>query len=185
MLDSAIIYDRDFSYDYFGFKTLERSYLLRLHGKVVERPQHMLMRVAVGIHKNDLEAAIGHLQQPQRRLVHPRHAHALQRRHAQAADEQLLPAATEGRQHQRHLRHAEAVRPDQPERRWASASAYTTCAPRAATSKAPTAPATASCPCCACSTTPPVTWTRAAESAKAASPCTWSPGTPTCSTSWS
>ncbi len=58
MLDSAIIYDRDYSYDYFGFKTLERSYLLRLDGKVVERPQHMLMRVAVGIHKEDLEAAI-------------------------------------------------------------------------------------------------------------------------------
>jgi ribonucleoside-diphosphate reductase alpha chain len=57
-LDSAIIYDRDFSYDFFGFKTLERSYLLRLHGQVVERPQHMLMRVAVGIHKNDLEAAM-------------------------------------------------------------------------------------------------------------------------------
>ncbi len=58
LLDSAIIYDRDFSYDYFGFKTLERSYLLRLHGQVVERPQHMLMRVAVGIHKNDLDSAI-------------------------------------------------------------------------------------------------------------------------------
>ena len=58
VLDSAIIYDRDFSYDYFGFKTLERSYLLRLHGQVVERPQHMLMRVAVGIHKADLDSAI-------------------------------------------------------------------------------------------------------------------------------
>jgi ribonucleoside-diphosphate reductase alpha chain len=58
VLDSAIIYDRDFSYDFFGFKTLERSYLLRMHGKVMERPQHMLMRVAVGIHKNDLEHAI-------------------------------------------------------------------------------------------------------------------------------
>lgn len=58
VLDSAIIYDRDFSYDFFGFKTLERSYLLRLHGKVAERPQHMLMRVAVGIHKTDLESAI-------------------------------------------------------------------------------------------------------------------------------
>ncbi|MBK8340783.1 MAG: ribonucleoside-diphosphate reductase subunit alpha, partial [Flavobacteriales bacterium] len=58
LLDSAIIYDRDFQYDFFGFKTLERSYLLRLHGQVVERPQHMLMRVAVGIHKNDLDAAI-------------------------------------------------------------------------------------------------------------------------------
>ncbi len=58
VLDSAIIYDRDFNYDYFGFKTLERSYLLRLHGQVVERPQHMLMRVAIGIHKNDLDSAI-------------------------------------------------------------------------------------------------------------------------------
>lgn len=57
-LDSAIIYDRDFDYDYFGFKTLERSYLLKLKGKVVERPQHMLMRVAVGIHKADIAAAI-------------------------------------------------------------------------------------------------------------------------------
>lgn len=57
-LDAAIIYDRDFSYDYFGFKTLERSYLLRMHGKVVERPQHMLMRVSLGIHKEDIKAAI-------------------------------------------------------------------------------------------------------------------------------
>lgn len=57
-LDEAIDYKRDFSYDYFGYKTLERSYLIRLDGKVVERPQHMLMRVAVGIHKEDLDAAI-------------------------------------------------------------------------------------------------------------------------------
>ena len=57
-LDSAIIYDRDYNYDFFGFKTLERSYLLRLEGKVVERPQHMLMRVAVGIHKEDIDSAI-------------------------------------------------------------------------------------------------------------------------------
>ncbi|MCR5888192.1 ribonucleoside-diphosphate reductase subunit alpha [Hymenobacter sp. J193] len=57
-LDSAIIYDRDYSYDYFGFKTLERSYLLRLDGKVVERPQHMLMRVAIGIHREDIDSAI-------------------------------------------------------------------------------------------------------------------------------
>ncbi len=57
-LDSTIIYDRDFGYDYFGFKTLERSYLLKLHGKVAERPQHMIMRVAVGIHKDDIAAAI-------------------------------------------------------------------------------------------------------------------------------
>ncbi len=58
VLDSTIIYDRDFGYDYFGFKTLERSYLLKLNGKVAERPQHMLMRVAIGIHKNDIESAI-------------------------------------------------------------------------------------------------------------------------------
>lgn len=57
-LDSHIIYNRDFNYDYFGFKTLERSYLLKINGKIVERPQHMLMRVAVGIHLNDLDAAI-------------------------------------------------------------------------------------------------------------------------------
>ncbi|HAR19763.1 MAG TPA: ribonucleoside-diphosphate reductase subunit alpha, partial [Cytophagales bacterium] len=58
LLDSSIIYDRDFGYDYFGFKTLEKSYLLKLDGKVVERPQHMLMRVAVGIHMNDVDAVI-------------------------------------------------------------------------------------------------------------------------------
>ena len=58
LLDSTIIYSRDYSYDYFGFKTLERSYLIKLDGKIVERPQHMLMRVAVGIHKEDIESAI-------------------------------------------------------------------------------------------------------------------------------
>ncbi len=58
LLDSTIIYDRDFAFDYFGFKTLEKSYLLRINGKVAERPQHMYMRVAVGIHKNDLDSVI-------------------------------------------------------------------------------------------------------------------------------
>ncbi|PTM11831.1 MAG: ribonucleoside-diphosphate reductase subunit alpha [Bacteroidetes bacterium] len=57
-LDSAIIYNRDFGYDYFGFKTLERSYLLKLNGQIAERPQHMLMRVSIGIHLNDLDSAI-------------------------------------------------------------------------------------------------------------------------------
>ncbi len=57
-LDSNIIYDRDFGFDYFGFKTLERSYLLKLDGEVAERPQHMYMRVAVGIHGDDIESAI-------------------------------------------------------------------------------------------------------------------------------
>lgn len=58
LIDSSIIYDRDFNYDFFGFKTLERSYLLKLDGVVSERPQHMLMRVSIGIHKHDVEAAI-------------------------------------------------------------------------------------------------------------------------------
>jgi len=58
VLDSTIIYDRDFSYDYFGFKTLERSYLMKLDGKIVERPQHMLMRVAVGIHGDNLDKVV-------------------------------------------------------------------------------------------------------------------------------
>lgn len=58
LLDSTLIYDRDFGYDYFGFKTLERSYLLRISGKIAERPQHMLMRVAIGIHMEDLDAAL-------------------------------------------------------------------------------------------------------------------------------
>ncbi|MDT0690844.1 ribonucleoside-diphosphate reductase subunit alpha [Salegentibacter sp. F188] len=58
LLDSTIIYNRDFGYDYFGFKTLERSYLLKLNGKIAERPQHMLMRVSIGIHLDDIEAAI-------------------------------------------------------------------------------------------------------------------------------
>src|SRR6187549_1558621 len=57
-LDEAILYDRDFAYDYFGFKTLERSYLMKIDGKVIERPQHLLMRVAVGIHGEDIPAAI-------------------------------------------------------------------------------------------------------------------------------
>jgi ribonucleoside-diphosphate reductase alpha chain len=57
-LDSQIIYDRDFSYDFFGFKTLERSYLLKMNGTICERPQHMLMRVSVGIHKDDLDSIV-------------------------------------------------------------------------------------------------------------------------------
>ncbi|KAJ8601814.1 hypothetical protein CTAYLR_007491 [Chrysophaeum taylorii] len=57
-LDAAIAYDRDFGYDYFGFKTLERSYLMKIDGKIVERPQHMIMRVAVGIHGEDIPAAL-------------------------------------------------------------------------------------------------------------------------------
>jgi ribonucleoside-diphosphate reductase alpha chain len=58
VLDSTIIYDRDFSFDYFGFKTLEKAYLLKVDGKIVERPQHMFMRVSVGIHKSDVDSVI-------------------------------------------------------------------------------------------------------------------------------
>lgn len=57
-LNSAILHDRDFSFTYFGFRTLERSYLLKINGKIAERPQHMFMRVAVGIHGEDIDAAI-------------------------------------------------------------------------------------------------------------------------------
>lgn len=71
-LDSAIIYDRDFEFDYFGFKTLERSYLMRMNGKVVERLQHLFMRVAVGIHGEDIDAAIEtyNLSWPERWFIH-------------------------------------------------------------------------------------------------------------------
>jgi ribonucleoside-diphosphate reductase alpha chain len=55
---AAINYKRDWEYDFFGFKTLERSYLLKVHNKVVERPQHMIMRVAIGIHMEDVDGAI-------------------------------------------------------------------------------------------------------------------------------
>lgn len=58
LLDSTIIYDRDYGYDYFGYKTLEKSYLLKVNGKIAERPQHMLMRVAVGIHLDDIDSVI-------------------------------------------------------------------------------------------------------------------------------
>jgi ribonucleoside-diphosphate reductase alpha chain len=58
LLDSTIIYDRDFGFDYFGFKTLEKSYLLKIDGKIAERPQHLFMRVSIGIHKEDVESAI-------------------------------------------------------------------------------------------------------------------------------
>jgi ribonucleoside-diphosphate reductase alpha subunit len=57
-LNSAIIYDRDYNYDYFGFKTLERAYLMSVEKKIIERPQHMIMRVALGIHGHDLDSAL-------------------------------------------------------------------------------------------------------------------------------
>jgi len=57
-IDKVIDFDRDFTFDYFGFKTLERAYLLKVDGKIVERPQHMLMRVALGIHEENIEKAV-------------------------------------------------------------------------------------------------------------------------------
>jgi len=57
-LQAALDYKRDWEYDYFGFKTLERAYLLKIRGIISERPQHMLMRVSVGIHMNDIDSAI-------------------------------------------------------------------------------------------------------------------------------
>jgi len=56
-IEKVISYERDFNYDFFGFKTLERSYLLKINGKIAERPQDMLMRVSIGIHKEDIESA--------------------------------------------------------------------------------------------------------------------------------
>ena len=58
LLDKSLVDRRDFNYDYFGFKTLERSYLLKMNGHIVERPGQMLMRVSLGIHLNDLDAAL-------------------------------------------------------------------------------------------------------------------------------
>ena len=57
-LNSCIVHNKDFAYNYFSFKTLEELYLMRINGKVVESPQHMLMRVAVGIHRDDIESVI-------------------------------------------------------------------------------------------------------------------------------
>ena len=56
--DSAIIHDRDFNFEYFGFKTLEKSYLLKMHGMAAESPQHMYMRVAAGIWGSDIKSAL-------------------------------------------------------------------------------------------------------------------------------
>lgn len=57
-LNSAIIYDRDYNYDYFGFKTLQRAYLMSIDKKIVERPQHMIMRVCIGIHGDDMDSVL-------------------------------------------------------------------------------------------------------------------------------
>ena len=77
-LDEAIDYDRDFNYDFFGYKTLERAYLMRLNGKIVERPQHMLMRVSVGIHGDDIEASHRNLSLNVRKVVYARNSYFVQ-----------------------------------------------------------------------------------------------------------
>ena len=116
-LDSQIIYDRDFNYDYFGFKTLERSYLLKINNEIVERPQHMLMRVAVGIHKDDLDSVV----ETYNGLSEGWFTHAtptlFNSGYTEAPDVQLLPVDNARGQHQRHLRHAQAVCEDFTERR--------------------------------------------------------------------
>ena len=85
-LDSTIIYNRDFGYDYFGFKTLERSYLLKINGKIAERPQHMLMRVSVGIHLNDIDAAIETYELMSKKYFTPCYADPIQFRYSQTAN---------------------------------------------------------------------------------------------------
>jgi ribonucleoside-diphosphate reductase alpha chain len=57
-INATLDYERDFSYDYFGFKTLERAYLIKINDKIIERPQHLLMRVALSIHKDDIKEAL-------------------------------------------------------------------------------------------------------------------------------
>ncbi len=90
-LNSHIIYTRDFNYDYFGFKTLERSYLLKINGKIVERPQHMLMRVAVGIHLDDLDSVIRNLRLDVEKILYTRYSNAIQCWNAKTANVFLFP----------------------------------------------------------------------------------------------
>ena len=86
----AIAPTRDYEYNYFGLKTLERGYLQRIDGRLVETPQFMLMRVALGIHGDDLDAAIETYECMSRRLVHSRNSHLVQQWNHQSADEQLF-----------------------------------------------------------------------------------------------
>ena len=106
-LDQAIDYKRDLGYDYFGFKTLEKSYLLRMHGKIVERPQHMIMRAACGIHLGGPVGRIGDVRLDVAEVLYACDTDPLQRRYPQAADVILFPAEDAGGQHRRNLRHPE------------------------------------------------------------------------------
>ncbi len=118
LLDSSIIYDRDFGFDYFGFKTLEKSYLLRIDGKVSERPQHMYMRVAVGIHKEDVASAIKTYNLMSERWF----THATPTLFNAATPKPQMSSCflltNERRQHRWYLRYAEANCKDLTKRRW-------------------------------------------------------------------
>ena len=98
-LDSSVIYDRDYNLITLDLKTLERSYLIRTNGKVTERPQHLFMRVALGIHKEDIQAAIETYNLMSEKMVYPRYTNAFQRRYAQTANVVLLFAEYDRRQH--------------------------------------------------------------------------------------
>src|SRR5437762_14285083 len=86
-LNSAIVYDKDFNYNYFSFKTLERSYLLHIDGKVAERPQHMIMRVAVDIHGEDIEKVLETYNLMSSKILHTRITNTLQCGYTTATDE--------------------------------------------------------------------------------------------------
>ena len=98
-IDSSIIYDRDYNFDYFGFKTLERSYLIRTNGKITERPQHLFMRVAIGIHKEDIAAAIETYNLMSEKWFVRRYTYLVQCRNAQTADVVLFSVEYDRGQH--------------------------------------------------------------------------------------
>ena len=110
ILDSSIIYDRDFGFDYFGFKTLEKSYLLKLDGKIAERPQHLFMRVAVGIHKEDIDSAIKTYNLMSERWFTHGTPTLFNAGTPKPQMSFLFPAYHEGRQYRRYLRHFKANR---------------------------------------------------------------------------
>ena len=139
LLSPPASYDRDFEYDFFGYKTLEKSYLLRLNGVVAERPQQMLMRVSLGIHKRDIVSATANhtgrspwnmpaapldraspaagrcdrdLPPHVAEVVHTRDAYDVQCRHAVPSNVVMLPAGNEGGLDRWHFRDAQPVRPD-------------------------------------------------------------------------
>lgn len=114
-LDECIMHERDYNYSYFGFKTLCKSYLVSINDKIIERPQYMLMRVAIGIHKRNIDAAIEtyawmylFIDNPAKVysffsqvvwLFHSRNSHTLQCRHTKPSDVLMLFTRHEGRQH--------------------------------------------------------------------------------------